>query len=364
MKRKAIIPLVLGLAIGLLAVKFGVDAIRRAQASGQAQKTITVVQARIDINAYDEIRPDMVEATETVENSLVPANDRVSDLNQALKRVTAKFIPKGSPVLLSMLAPEGTAPGLSGRIPTGFRACSVKIDESTAVSYQIKPGDWVDVTVVMDVETGRKGKKETIAEVILQHVQVAAVGYESTPENEKSLTKVKPAKSATLLVKEEDVPKLHLATTRGKITLAMRGDKDTEVSGNSAIAYEGDIGPRVTDPAPPQLQPDLLKQLAMGLATRNFEPEPEPHPVMVFHGSAGGRQATAMEQITFESAKSAKIVEMSVGGPSRAASTIRGARPQAGQPVAVPMPTPIQTPEGFPFQPDGDLNIEDEEYND
>lgn len=351
MKRKAIVPLVLGLAIGLLAVKFGVDAVRRAQATGQNQKMMKVVLAKADIGAFDEIRADMVELTETPETSLIAQGDRIGDLQGAIGRVAGKSIPRGSPVLQSMLAPEGTAPGLTGRIPTGFRACSIKVDEASSVAFQIRPGVWVDVIVVMDVETGRRGKKEVISEVILQRVQVAAIGYESTPEGEKSLTKVKPAKSATLLVKDADVPKLHLAGTRGKISLAMRGDEDTTQSEQGAIAYGSEIGGGEIEPeVKPQPAPasgDFLKQMQMLAMAQQQQPRvvpTEPTSVMVFRGTGGGQAATALEHITFAGPNSAKIVEVAQGAPSRAAATLRGAQPRLSQPSPAPIGAPVSAP--------------------
>jgi Flp pilus assembly protein CpaB len=333
------------LANGLLAVKLGVEAVRRAQATGQAHKTIKVVQAKTDISAFDQIRADMVEMTETFDSPLVPPGDRIGDLQKAIGRVSGKAIPRGSPVLQSMLAPEGTPPGLTGRIPTGFRACSVKIDEVTGVAYQLKTGDWVDVIVVMDVQMGgssARAKKETVAEVILQRVQVAAVGYDATPEAADKNLKVKPAKSATLLVREQDVPKLHLAGTRGKITLAMRGDQDT-TSGVAAIAFDSEIGGQSppdelpTSPKPKETPgagaPAPWQLFAAGEQPRLPEP-PQPSAVMVFHGSAGGAQATMFEQVTFAGPNSAKIVELTLGAPSRAASTLRGLNTSSSAPAA------------------------------
>src|SRR3990172_1430242 len=176
MSRKAIIPLVLGLGIGLLAVKFVVESIQKAQASNASGKGVTAVRAKQDIEAHEEISKEMVETVETADNLFAPQNDRIEKIERAIGRVAAKPIPRSAPVLLSMLAPVGTKPGMVGRIPAGYRAVSVKIDEVTAAGYQIQPGDWVDVIVGMDIDSGNNRKKETIAEVILQHVQVVAVG--------------------------------------------------------------------------------------------------------------------------------------------------------------------------------------------
>ncbi len=341
MKRKAIIPLVLGLGIGLLAVKFGVDSIRRAQASNAARQSVTVVRAKQDIAGYEEIQKDMVETVETADSLFAPANERLDKVDLAIGRVASKPIPKNTPVLLSMLAPPGTRAGMVGRIPPGFRAVSVKIDEVSGVAYQVQPGDWVDVIVVMDVETGARGKKETIAEVILQHVQVAAIGQGtgSEPEPAKG-AQMKPAKSATLLVPEIEVPKLHLAGTRGKITLAMRGEDDKTPT-LPARAYGSEImnSTRTASagPTPPALTPPSVTKRAPA------PPEPEPHAVLVFHGPMT-KDGKSVERITFENAHSTRILEMSQGGPTRAsAMMMSGAKGRS--PAAAPQPIgPAQAP--------------------
>jgi len=297
MKGKAVIPLVLGLLIGLVAVKYVIDTVRKAQASGQARSTVHVVRAKQDIGAYLEINEDMVEVVETADGQLAPSSDRIEKVEDAIKRVTAKSIPAKAPVLLSMLAPKGARPGMVARIPTGFRAVSVKIDEVTGVAYQLKPGDWVDVNVVMDVNSGSR-KKETISEVILQRIQVAAIGQ--GVQTEPSGNKVKPAKSATLLVKEEEVPKLHLAATRGKITLSLRGEQDSELSEKQAKASNRDLfGEEQAAPIEPFRSAAAEEPKAPG----------QTHDVIVFRGSPG--RGASLERMTFEGPDSFNLLGVS-----------------------------------------------------
>lgn len=346
MGRKAIIPLVLGLGIGLLAVKFVVKSISDAQASSNARQIVSMVRAKQDIGAYEEITKEAVEVIETADSLLTPANERIEKLDSALGRVSAKPIPRGAPVLLSMLAPAGTKPGVLGRIPQGYRAVAVKIDEASSVAYQIQAGAWVDVIVVMDVETAVKGKKETIAEVILQHVQVAAIGHDSSGEPESAGKNMKPAKSATLLVPEPEVPKLHLAGTRGKITLAMRGEDDTVAAG-PATAHSGEIFGTMMQPEPapaPAVTPAPEPQPAPRMPVRvRPEPELEPAVVMVFRGTTMGPQPSTVERITFEDKNSSKILEVQGGAPTRAGSTLghnRAGRSQPNRANQTNNPTP------------------------
>jgi pilus assembly protein CpaB len=338
MKGKAVIPLALGLCIGLVAVKFGVDAIRSAEAKGAVKKTITAVRAVEDIDATMEITAEMVQAVETVPNSFIPANDRPGSLDDVIGRVTAKAIPKGTPILKSMLAEEGTSPGMLGLIKPGFRAFSVKIDEVTGVAYQIKRGDWVDVLVVMDIQ-GSGRQKETIAEVILQHVQVAAVGRTVVSPTTEGKGRSKAAKSATLLIPDEDVPKLHLAATKGKISLAMRGSEDAatareQLSARMSNTFEAFGANPEQGEAQGQLEKQLTQerldaeQAKQALAEMNAwlaqaEVEPElPYAMTVYHGSASAG-TTRIERVTFLNEESRTILDLSNGPVGRASSLMR-----------------------------------------
>ena len=310
MKGKAIIPLVLGLAVGLLAVKFVVDSIRKAQSSRESLPTFKVVRARQDINAYEQITERMLEVIESSDENIAPAKDRFESTEDLTERVTAKTIPMYVPILKSMLAPKGTKPGMVGRIPPGFRAVSVRIDEVTGVAYQLKPGDWVDVLVVRDVDTGLR-RRETVSEVVLQRVQVAAIGRGSQSDQNTGVTKGKAAKSATLFVHKKDVPKLHLAASRGKITLAMRGKDESTTT---------------VEKAPAANMTDLLAQMTGMFPKGGVKPLPvkedEPHEVVIYRGSWDPNDGVAAERVVFQNRYSSNIVKVTHGSSARSSRRI------------------------------------------
>ena len=127
---------------------------------------------------------------------------------------------------------------------------------------------------------------------------------------------MKPARSATLLVPEEEVPKLHLAATRGKITLAMRG-KDAGTVEDPPVAYGRELfGPRRGKK--PKVQETAPKW------TPSPEEVEEPHSVSVYRGSPGqkGSKGPDVERITFADARSSKIIGFSLGPPTRASSAV------------------------------------------
>ncbi len=308
MKGKAIIPLALGLFVGLMAVKFLVSKIQDAKGSAGPTNIVQVVRARMDIDAFSPITEDLIEVIETEENPFTPEASRFSTIEDVVGRVSSKAIPKDSPVLSTMLAPKGTVAGVRGRIKKGYRAVAVKIDEMTGVGYQLQPGDWVDVIVVMDIRSGvPNGRKRTVAEVILQHVEVLAIGRATTGTVEPGIGRSsKPAKSATLAVLEKDAPKLHLASTRGKITLSMRGN-DATITDEPIFAFDDFGASKTHNPNHPM--PTI--EIPTPEPTRIVKLD-QPYTMVIWEG---GRESEdrRIHQTTFEGGKSRNIINLTEG---------------------------------------------------
>jgi pilus assembly protein CpaB len=258
MKGKTLIPLIVGLAVGVFAIKLTFDFVSKARASaGSSGEMVGVIRTRIEIPMAAEITGSMLEVAQ-VPAVLAPSQAFASP-EELAGRVSMVIIPKGVPVVPSMLAPVGTKPGMESRIPEGYRAVAVKIDESSAVAYLVKPGSRVDVVAVMNVRRDRK--TETISKTILQNVEVAAVGQEL---GDSADTGALPSKSVTLLVKPEDVPRLHLAAQKGKILLAMRNQTDM-----SARRAAGTTEKKLLGEETDNLSPEADAQKA-GLLARLF----------------------------------------------------------------------------------------------
>ena len=117
---------------------------------------------------------------------------------------------------------QGAFRGLAARDPTK-RAMSVKVDEVIGVSGFIKPGDHVDVMVTID--EGSKSQ-HPVAKMILGNLRVLAAGM----QYEKNSTEKdpKPVQVMTLEVDIEEAEKLALASTQGKLRLALRNPLNNE----------------------------------------------------------------------------------------------------------------------------------------
>ena len=320
MKSKALIPLAVGLLVGVIAIKYSMDLSKPKGARGDSELT-TVLVARKDIPATAEIVAEMLVIAKSPRSPLIPA-DAFHKPDDLIGRVAVKSIPQGAPILPSMIAPPGTEPGLIVRVKEGYRAVAVKIDESTGVGYLVKPGDWVDVLVVMDVKRGQRSRPETVSRVIVQRVQVGAVGQDLSDISEEGNNTH--AKSVTLLVKEEDVPKLHLAQTRGKITLAMRGQEDEQIN-EPAEASESEVfnpdaalAKADTKPADGSLFGGMLSGFLKAAASHHpAEPAPQPvdhtHQVLVINNSASGSDAPDVKRVTFKDDQSMDVVSVQEG---------------------------------------------------
>lgn len=126
-------------------------------------------------------------------------------------------------------------PGVLPSIPTGKKAISIAVDQASAVSYFIEPGDLVDVmgTFLAPADAPAEGEQAALAQVstrpILQAVEVLAVGSEYRPSERQ---KLEPYGSVTLLVTIDEAAKLIFARDyySVKLTLILRSKDDTDVA--------------------------------------------------------------------------------------------------------------------------------------
>src|SRR5690242_17240186 len=130
-------------------------------------------------------------------------------------------IARGEFFLPNKLAGENAGAGMPSLIPSGMRAMSVRVNEVIGVAGFVVPGTRVDVLL-----TGNPtGASDQRTATVLENVAVIATGQklEKNTAGEPLLTPV-----ITLLVSPDDAQKLTLATTQGKIQLALRNPLDTK----------------------------------------------------------------------------------------------------------------------------------------
>jgi pilus assembly protein CpaB len=141
-------------------------------------------------------------------------------------------ISKGEFILPNKLAGENAGSGLPSLIPPGMRAVSVRVNEVVSVAGFVTPGTRVDVLLTGTPNGGSESQTTTV----LQNVAVIASGHtlERTSTGEAQNTPV-----ITLLVSPDDAQRLTLASTQGKIQLALRNPLDTKADDVPASSERG-----------------------------------------------------------------------------------------------------------------------------
>jgi pilus assembly protein CpaB len=138
-------------------------------------------------------------------------------------------IARGEFFLPNKLAGENAGAGMQSLIPPGMRAMSVRVNEVIGVAGFVVPGTRVDVLLTGN-PTGGSDQRTT---TVLENVAVIATGQklERNTAGEPQLTPV-----ITLLVSPDDAQKLTLATSQGKIQLALRNPLDTKQQELASVA--------------------------------------------------------------------------------------------------------------------------------
>src|SRR3954471_19782969 len=151
-------------------------------------------------------------------------------------------IVKNEPILKAKLASKEAGSGLPPVIPEGMRAVSVRVNEVVGVAGYVLPGNRVDVVATASPTDQHQ---DTTSKVVLSNVQVLTAGTRMEQGQDQS----KPVQGTVvpLLVFPEQSERLALASTEGKIQLALRNPLDQGAPETPGIKTAGLMG-RVTAP--------------------------------------------------------------------------------------------------------------------
>ena len=192
--------------------------------NNQPLKTVTVptqpvVVAAADISLGSELKKEDL----TVANfpaGQVPegAFARVQDV---VGRGVISPLVKNEVVIPAKLASKEAGAGLPPVIPEGMRAISVRVNEVIGVAGYVLPGTRVDVLATANPTSNQQ---DITTKLILSNVQVVTAGTRIEQDQEKG--KPMQVTVVTLLVYPDQAERLALASTEGKIQLALRNPLD------------------------------------------------------------------------------------------------------------------------------------------
>jgi len=217
---------VVALALGAL-VSLGVYKNLQSTNSRNTQPGSDVVVAANDIQVGAKLSGGDVKVVHFSDESIPP--NAFHAKSEVVGRGVILPISKGEFVLPSKIAGENAGYGLPGLIPPGMRAMSVRVNEVVSVAGFVLPGTRVDVLL-----TGNPtGAQEQQTTTVLENVAVIATGQrlERSSGGEPQSVPV-----ITLLVSPDDAQRLTLASTEGRIQLALRNPLDTRQQDLSSVS--------------------------------------------------------------------------------------------------------------------------------
>ncbi len=228
--------------------------------------------------------------------------DAITNPTMLLGRVLREPLERGDPFTAEALYPEGMGPGVAERLPHGYRAVTIPIEDDGAVAGFATPGSMVDVLFRSESNDGRNIHETTVT--LIEGAEVLAMNDNPVPGAREVGKKDQPVlqKTVTLAVMPREVNILKVVQGRGELSLSMRNPDDERLAGQMA-----------------QL---TLEQLL------DVQPRPQPHVVEVYRGSS-------RETLTFD--KSQAVDERFGGVKRRAArnaSNRRSAEPRPADDVA------------------------------
>ena len=173
------------------------------------------------------------------------------DPNAIIDRGLVISVVKNEAILPAKLASKEAGSGLPPIIPEGKRAVSVRVNEVIGVAGYVLPGTRVDVMTTANPGTKQE---EITTKLVLANVQVLTAG--TRLEQDSNDGKPVQVTVVTLVVTPEEAERLTLASTEGKIQLALRNPLDTGT------------------PATPGVRPGVLLGVTAPRAVRRTPPPP------------------------------------------------------------------------------------------
>jgi pilus assembly protein CpaB len=231
MNLKTMVPLIVALALGVVAAKVGKDMMnKRHGASGPGMKMAKQVVSKEDLAPGSTIKETDV-VLRDVPSEGVPQYT-FTTVGEVVGRVVTTQIVKGQAVLDTLLAPAGTTGGVQAMVPPGMRAVTLEVNEFSGVAGLLTPGSRVDVVQTIQVKGDESG---LMAKTIVENLRVLAVGRRvsavapAAPEGDGL------ARSVTVLATTEQSEAIDLASHVGSPRLVLRNGTDNKLTGGKGV---------------------------------------------------------------------------------------------------------------------------------
>ena len=244
------------LAIAVLAgggLAYGTYNMMNTQPPPTTQTTFQpVVVATADLTMGAEIKAEDLKVAQFPDKGA--PEGAYSRIEEVVGRGVVVNIVRNEPILPAKLASKEAGSGLPPVIPEGMRAVSARVNDVIGVAGYVLPGTRVDV---LATASPTQNTADMTTKVVLANVQVLTAG--TRMEQDQKDGKPVQVTVVTMSVTPEQAERLALASTEGKIQLALRNPLDQSA------------------PATPGMRPSVLLGLSKPVApTQSSSPKAKP----------------------------------------------------------------------------------------
>ena len=152
------------------------------------------------------------------------SNEYISDFSKFQNAVALTPLPRLLPIPVSAVTTTALDNNqVSGSIPPGMRAITVRVDVESGVEGWAQSGSFVDVILV---RPGRDSQSGLDTKVIAENIKILSAGRSAEPLPAEQMAPRTPS-TATLLTSQEDALRIETAASLGKLKFALRGSGDS-----------------------------------------------------------------------------------------------------------------------------------------
>jgi pilus assembly protein CpaB len=282
MRRRLLVIVLCASLIGLLA-SFLIYRVVSRVAGAKDDQFERIVVAAANIGLAESITSQHVKLVPWPKAAVPPG--AIRSVEDAEGRVVRGSIVAGEPLLEAKLAPQLAGKGgiMPMLVPEGQRGVTIKLDEAMRESGFVLPNSRVDVLVSMPKGTG---SNERIAKVILQDVTVLAAGQTVEIKDNKPVTHT----TVTMALTPQQVERLAVAQSEGKLMLVQRNLRDTEVVRTPGATPSSLLSDVAVAAPKPDAKAVVARSAPLPL------PAIEKYPVAVIRGSKVSEQVFVRER--------------------------------------------------------------------
>jgi pilus assembly protein CpaB len=221
MKTKSMVLLAMALGCGLVAM-LGVQQILSGEQ--RTKDTVPVLVAKQEIGAGMKLEAAQV-GFEDWPRENVPAGAVTSPAQYEERALKVRAYP-GDVILQAKLGGKGEY-GASTTITKGLRVVTVPVNMTSVHSGMIRPGDRIDVLCTYTV---RRPNSVEISrtKTVLEFIEVFAIDRVREGEGTETSSKGAKAENLSVLVTPEQAHVLMLASSKGKLQMALRNGEDKD----------------------------------------------------------------------------------------------------------------------------------------